>query len=166
MHLTHQQEAFSRAYVRAVAAAASFRVQPGAAPDDDSVDLTIAARGPMGTVRSPKLDVQLKCRLGFPEGSPTWPCDLEMKNYDDLRPTDVQVPRVLVVVAVPEDVTRWVEQDEQRLLMRHCGWWVSLRGLPTIDNTATRRVQMPRNQIFDVAGLQGIMDRVGQGGTP
>ncbi|MCB9794610.1 MAG: DUF4365 domain-containing protein [Alphaproteobacteria bacterium] len=166
MHISHQQEAFSRAYVRAVAAAAGFRVQAGADPDDDSVDLTLSARGAGGTLRSPKLDVQLKCQLGLPEGASTWTYDLKMKNYDELRPTDLMVPRVLVIVAVPESVADWVEQDEQRLLLRHCGWWLSLRGLPAVDNTATRRLHVPRSQRFDVAGLQGIMDRVGQGGTP
>jgi hypothetical protein len=100
MQLSYRQEAFSLAYVRAVAATAGFRVQDGTQPDDDSVDLTIAARGPGGTTRSPKIDVQLKCKLGAPAGEPTWPYDLSLKNYEDLRHTDFQVPRVLVVVAV------------------------------------------------------------------
>lgn len=166
MHISHRQEAFSRAYVRAVAAAAGFRVQAGADPDDDSIDVTLAARGPGGTVRSPKLDVQLKCQLGRPDAEPTWPYDLKVKNYNDLRHSDFQVPRILVVVAVPDDPAQWVEQDEERLLMRHCGWWVSLRGEPATTNTTTVRVQIPRVQCFDVAGLTALMDRLGQGGTP
>jgi len=166
MHLSHQQEAISKAFVRAVAAAAGFRVQDGTEPDDDSVDLTIAARGPMGTVRSPKLDVQLKCWLGRPASDPTWPYDLKAKNHEELRHDDVQVPRVLVVVAVPEDIAMWVEQDEERLLMRHCAWWTSLRGEPATANTATVRLHIPRAQVFDVEGLKAIMARLGQGGTP
>ncbi|MCK6502146.1 DUF4365 domain-containing protein [Myxococcota bacterium] len=166
MHITHRQEAFSLAYVRAVAATAGFRVQDGTQPDDDSVDLTIAARGPGGTVRSPRLDLQLKCQLGRPADEPTWPYDLKAKNYEDLRHTDLQVPRILVVVAVPDDVNTWLEQDEERLLMRHCGWWVSLRGLAASTNTNTVRVQVPRAQRFDVAGLTAIMARLGQGGVP
>jgi hypothetical protein len=166
MHLTHRQEAFSLAYVRAVAATAGFRVQDGTQPDDDSVDLTIAARGPGGTMRSPKLDLQLKCQLGRPADEPTWPYDLKAKNYEDLRHTDLQVPRILVVVAVPDDVSTWLDQDEERLLMRHCGWWVSLRGLAGSTNTTTVRMPVPRVQRFDVAGLTAIMDRLGQGGVP
>lgn len=118
MHITHRQEAFSLAYVRAVAATAGFRVQDGTQPDDDSVDLTIAARGPGGTVRSPKVDLQLKCQLGLPADEPTWPYDL------------------------------------------------SLRGMAASANTTTVRVQVPRAQRFDVAGLTAIMDRLGQGGVP
>lgn len=166
MHVSHRQEAFSLAYVRAVAATAGFRVQDGTQPDDDSVDLTIADRGPGGTVRSPKLDLQVKCQLGRPAGEPWWPYDLKAKNYEDFRHTDHQVPRILVVVAVPEEVTTWLDQDDERMLMRHCGWWVSLRGLPASTNRTTVRVQVPRAQRFDVAGLTAIMDRIGQGGVP
>lgn len=85
MHVSHRQEAFSVAYVRAVAAVAGFRVQEGPLPDDDSVDLTVTARGPGGTIRSPCLDLQLKCRLGRPDDEPEWSYDLKAKNYDDLR---------------------------------------------------------------------------------
>jgi hypothetical protein len=166
MHITQRQEKFSAAYVRAIAATAGFRVLDGAQPDDDSVDLTLTARGPGGTVRSPKLDLQLKCKLGRPADEPTWPYDLKLKNYEDLRHTDFQVPRILVVVAVPDDVNTWLEQDDDRLLMRHCGWWVSLRGMAASTNTTTVRVQVPRAQRFDVAGLTAIMERLEQGGMP
>jgi hypothetical protein len=166
MHITHRQEAFSLAYVQAVAATAGFRVQDGTQPDDDSVDITIAARGPGGTVRSPKLDIQLKCQRGRPADEPTWPYDLKAKNFEDLRHTDLQVPRILVVVMVPDEVAHWLDQDEERMLMRHCGWWVSLRGSAASANATTVRVQVPRAQRFDVAGLTGIMDRLGQGGVP
>jgi hypothetical protein len=97
---------------------------------------------------------------------PTWSYDLKAKNYEELRHTDLQVPRILVVVAVPPDVSAWVEQDEERLLMRYCGWWVSLRGLDASTNTSTVRVEVPRAQRFDVAGLTALMDRLGQGGAP
>jgi hypothetical protein len=127
MHISHRQEAFSIAYVRAVAAVAGYRVQDGPAPDDDSVDLTLSDRGPGGTIRSPKLDIQLKSCLGAPVESPEWSYDLKARNYDDLRHTDLQVPRILVVVAVPESIDDWLHHEADRhLLVRHCGWWVSL----------------------------------------
>lgn len=166
MHVSHRQEAFSVAYVRAVAAVAGFRVQEGPLPDDDSVDLTVTARGPGGTIRSPCLDLQLKCRLGRPDDEPEWSYDLKAKNYDDLRHVDFMVPRILVVVAVPKEQQDWLYQDDEQLLMRHCAWWVSLRGLPRSENERTVRVRIPRNQRFDVPGLTGLMDRISQGGTP
>lgn len=166
MHITHRQEALSVAYVRAVAATAGLRVQDGAQPDDDSIDLTISARGPGGTVRSPKLDVQLKCMVGTPPTAPAWSYDLKAKNYEDLRHSDVQVHRILVLLIVPPDPSAWIEQDDERLLLRHSAWWVSLRGLPPSDNAQTVRVQVQRAQRFDVEGLSAIMARLGEGGAP
>ncbi|GMV38308.1 MAG: hypothetical protein AMXMBFR64_00240 [Myxococcales bacterium] len=97
MFLAHQQEEFSRACVHAVASAVGFKVQAGASPDDDSVDLTISDRGLRGAVRSPKIDVQLKCLMGGVRGADL-PYPLKRKNYDDRCPprVDFQVPRVLV----------------------------------------------------------------------
>lgn len=166
MHISHRQEAFSMAYLRAVAAAAGYRVQEGPLPDDDSVDLTLSARGPGGTVRSPSLDVQVKCQLGPPDGGEEWAYDLKAKNYEDLRHEDFMVPRVLVVVVVPNELSEWLLQDEAQLRMQHCGWWVSLRGFPRSDNESTVRVKIPRSQRFDVAGLTGLMHRIGDGGPP
>lgn len=166
MHITHRQEAFSMAYVRAVVAAAGFRLLGGTKPDDDSVDLTIASRGAGGTIRSPKLDIQLKSKLGRPPNEPTWPFDLKAKNYDDLRYPSFQVPRILVVVAIPEVHSDWLEQDDECLIMRHCGWWVSLRGREKSENAYSVRVQIPRMQRFDREGLAGIMERLSEGGMP
>jgi hypothetical protein len=165
MHLTHQQEEFSRAFVHAVVSVAGFRLVPPAVPDDDSVDLSIAARGPLGTVRSPRLDVQLKCFRGLVETDP-WSFPLKRKNYDELRHVDFQAPRILVVVAVPESIEGWLEQDETRLLLRRCGYWLSLRGLPPTGNVHTLSVQIPRGNVFSVESVKAMMQRVGNGGWP
>jgi hypothetical protein len=44
MHLTHQQEEFSRAFVYAISAAAGLKFSSAATPDDDSVDVAVSAR--------------------------------------------------------------------------------------------------------------------------
>ncbi|MEO5365717.1 MAG: DUF4365 domain-containing protein [Magnetococcus sp. WYHC-3] len=91
---------------------------------------------------------------------------LKLKNYDDLRDARVMVPRVLVVVRVPRDLAQWAEASEEQLLLRHCGYWVSLRGEPTTDNATSMTVSVPRNQIFTVDALKVLMTRIGAGGTP
>ena len=60
MDLAQQKQEFSKAYVKAIAAAAGYATQEPTV-DDDSVDLGVVARGGGGTVRSPRLDLQLKC---------------------------------------------------------------------------------------------------------
>lgn len=165
MYITHQQEEFSRAYVHAIATVAGFKVVPGATPDDDSVDLSIASRGPRGLIRSPRIDVQLKCHRGAVDVDP-WPYALRLKNYEDLRHTDYQAPRILVVVVVPEDVEGWLAQSEEALVLRRCGYWRSLRGEPETTNETSVTVTLPRSNVFSVESLRSMMERVGAGGTP
>jgi hypothetical protein len=165
MYPSHQQEEFSRAYVYAVAAAAGFKYSPAPTPDDDSVDVVISTRGLRGISRSPRLDVQCKCVLGAPSGDPI-AYALKQKNYDDLRHTDYVVPRILVVLFVPESPAEWTAHTERDLTLRHCAYWTSLRGLPETTNAHTTTVLIPRQNLFSVAGLTSIMDRIGQQGEP
>ena len=46
MHVTHQEEEFSRAFIHATSAAAGLKFSNAAFPDDDSVDVTFSTRGP------------------------------------------------------------------------------------------------------------------------
>src|SRR5438445_7974918 len=133
MHIDQRKEQFSRAYVLAVAAAAGYAwYQPSV--DDDSIDLGLAEKGGGGTVRSPRLELQLKCHAAETPSGDHFSHDLKLKNYEDLRDATVQVPRILVVVLVPEDVPSWLTATENELVMRRCGYWVSLRGLSATTN--------------------------------
>lgn len=162
MYISHQQEEFSRAFIYAIASAAGLKFNSTATPDDDSVDVMISARGLRGTARSPRLDVQAKCRRSPAIGDPI-SYSLPQKNYDDLRQGDYVTPRILVVVFVPERVTDWTACDEQALTMRHCAYWASLWGLPASSNDHSTTVHLPRFNLFDVRGLDTLMDRIGRG---
>lgn len=167
MHITHQQEAFSRAFVGAMTAAAGFKSIPGGEPDDDSIDLILGATGAIGRMRSPKIEVQLKCRraevpredFGF---------DLSLKNYVDLSGplTEYQAPRILVVVFAPQEVERWAEQDDEALVLRHCAFWTCLHDLPPTTNQTSIRVRIEVDQVFTPSSLGAMMERVGNGGRP
>jgi len=166
MTLNDQKEQFSFAYARAVAATARIAVVESTV-DDDSVDLTFQQRAGGGIVRSPRLEAQLKCTeiANLQEDHVSF--RLELKNYDELRTTDLLVPRVLIVVLVPDELANWLEHSEDELAMRRCGYWLSLRGLPASDLAGDKiTVRLPRINQFNVAGLQGIMQRIGNGGFP
>lgn len=165
MDLSQRKEQFSEAYVHAVATVAGYRLSPPNV-DDDSVDWTIAARGGGGTLRSPKLDIQLKCTGDDDRPDDVMPFRLSRKNYDDLRWPDYQVPRMLVVVVVPTDISQWLNHTEDELALRRCGYWTSIRGRAPTPNTSTVTIDLPRTQQFTVAELTGIMGRVGSGGLP
>jgi hypothetical protein len=160
------QSEFGIAYVRAVAHAAGFFTQEAnRLVDADGVDLTVFQRGTGGVVRSPRLDLQVKTTATSPVIDP-FPHDLEAKNHQELTSTEWQVPRILVVVVVPPLPPDWVEADEDRLVLRRCGYWLSLRGNAPTTNTSTQRVQIPRAQVFHVAPLRALMAQVQAGGAP
>lgn len=159
MDISHDKEQFSVAYVTAVASVAGFSVdQPKR--DLDSIDMVISGRSKTGKVRSPRLELQLKCTASSVVREDVLKFPLKRKNFDDLIPTNVLVPRILVVVIVPEKPSDWLHQSEQELALRHCGYWVSLRGHPETENEASVTVDIPRNQVFSVSALLSIMARI------
>ena len=165
MTINDQKQQFSFAYARAVAAVARVAVdQPSL--DDDSVDLSFRQRGGGGIMRSPQLDAQVKCTevANIQANHIAYP--LKLKNYDELRPTDLLVPRILIVVTVPDDLVEWLNHSEQELAMRKCGYWVSLRGMAATANQANVTVHLPRVNQFTGAQLMQIMQRIGNGQTP
>jgi hypothetical protein len=162
MHITKQKEQYSIAYFSAVAAVAKLKLFR-CDVDDESIDITVGRTGGDGTLRSPRLDVQLKCsaqELLKPDGVHL---PLKRKNYDDLRRTDCHVPHILVVLLVPEDPVEWcVNIAEREMCLRQNAWWRSLAGAAENAGVDTPTVILPRGQLFHPAALSGIMDRVGR----
>ncbi len=168
MHIDQRKEQYSFAYVRAVSAAAGYGVNE-ASVDDDSIDLQVASRSTIGTVRRPRLELQAKCFGDDTFAGDDFGYQLSLKNYDDLRDPGVQVPRILVVVRAPRDDEAWLGGGDDGLLVRHCAYWFSLRGMPDHMSDADKpkkTVRLPRVQRFDVPGLREIMDRIGTGDLP
>jgi hypothetical protein len=91
---------------------------------------------------------------------------LPVKNYNDLRGKDFHIPRILVVVFVPNALESWLDQSEDRLLMKHCAYWASLREAPETTNRTSVTVQLPRIQQFTVDSLKSMMRLIGNGGSP
>lgn len=168
---TLHQEALSDACLAAVVADAGFTMLKPLI-DDDGVDWTIAAgRSPAGGIRSPKLDVQLKSTGvdGVPaDDEGTLAYDLRQKDYDRLILDDYQVPRILVLMTqLPTDALQaWTPVHHDGVIVRHCLYWVSLRGFPDSGNSVTTRVQVPHSQRFDAAALTLIIDGIRQGVSP
>jgi Domain of unknown function (DUF4365) len=162
MDLNARKDHFSRAVVRAVAAAAGV----GATVpefDQNSEDITFAAPdGPDGP--GAKLDAQLKCSQNINPNGDTFPFDLEVKNYNALRhPADkLYVPRLLVVVHVPPDPDDWFKCDPDKIVMQRCAYWVNLAGGAETDNQTTIRIEVPTAQVFDPAALRANLRRPGE----
>lgn len=160
MELNEQKQQFSVAFVRAVAAAAGFAVSQHSV-DDDSIDIGFVAGGALR--KRPRIEAQLKCSADDTLRSSDFSFRLSQKNHNDLCAESL-VPRILIVVRIPPDLGDWLILNEERLLARHCAYWLSLAGREEVT-AATVTVRMLRAQIFDASALTGLMARAEAGET-
>ena len=150
-----QKERFSLLYVKALATRAGF-VTSVPELDRDSVDLRIQAGGP----HRPALDLQLKATtdLGEPHAG-FRPFRLTIKNYSDLR-VETQTPRLLVVLELPKDESRWMTVTTEELILRRRAYWLSLQqGHEEVVGQQTATVRIPEGNVFDVEALRTLMER-------
>ena len=152
-----RKEGLSRAYVQAVAAAAGYTLAEQNF-DRDGVDVQVRAGGAM----RPSLDMQLKATVRLGQDGAHWRFPLPKRNYDLLR-EPAMVPRVLVVLDLPEDDERWLAVSAQELVMRRCAYWVAITGAPESENIRTVTVSIPTANRLDVPALSNLMDRAGKG---
>jgi hypothetical protein len=153
-----QMEALSRAYVGAIAARAGYDVTRPEV-DRDSVDLIVSAKGDM----RPQINMQAKATTGVSEEGEQFSFQLKIKNYNDLK-IKTQVPRLLVVLALPNDDADWIHHSPERLLLRRCAYWKSLLGMPETDKGSIA-IHIEKANIFDVPTLRALMEK-SRSGTP
>ncbi|TAF58914.1 MAG: DUF4365 domain-containing protein [Oscillatoriales cyanobacterium] len=103
MDINQQKEQFSNTYLQAIATVSGYSLYKPFV-DDDSVDWGIAAKGGTGRIRAPRLELQLKSTSRDVRENNSIRYPLKLKNYDDLRIDDFAVPRILVVVLIPETI--------------------------------------------------------------
>lgn len=158
-----RKEQFSHAWVRAIASVAGFSVsQPSV--DDDSIDIAFAENSLGGTHRAPRIEAQLKCTSEAVVKNDSMQFQLKIKNYNDLRSDAVMVPRILIVIRVPENLDESLRQSHDELVLKYCGHWLSLRGFAPSENDTGVTVQVPLMNKFDVRILQNMMRSVAESG--
>ena len=155
-----REEALCRAYVHAVAGFAGYTVSEENF-DRDGIDLRIHAGGEL----SPAIGLQLKAtiRLGDVHSDGCYRYnDLPVRNYERLiRPS--QVPRYLVLLALPSEDADWLTVDINKLIMRRCAYWVSLFGLGESRNRRSVTVRIPAQNRFDSEALQRLLEQSRRG---
>ena len=151
-----REEALSKAYAHAVAAAAGYTT---AVYDYDrsGTDLLVQAGGR----RSPMLALQLKATVNLRSlratGGQMFSFRLKAENYEWLR-DDSQVPRLLIVLDMPRAESEWITIAADELVLRRCAYWLNLHGSQQAS-AAQPTVYIPKSQVFDVPGLQGLMEQ-------
>lgn len=158
LQTSDRQEALSRAYASAVAAAAGYTTTPPSDFDRDSIDIEFGAGGQM----RPKIGAQLKATTNLTKAGSTIKFSLKLKNYNDLR-IKTQTPRILVVLDMPTDKRLWVTITADQLVMRKAAYWVSLLGMPDVPNTSTVTINIPSTNLFNVSSLKELMEKSRKG---
>lgn len=150
----------SYAYLHAVAAHAGMEcIVAGRHSDGTGIDARVHALGNFGgPITDITLEIQLKATMSVPcerEGFFSFP--LPVKAYDNLRKDSAQCQRLLVVLFLPEDAAEWLDQCEEKLAIRRCAYWASLRGAPPSTNLTSQTVYLPTGNIFNAAALAEII---------
>ena len=149
-----REEGLSRAYVYAVASFVGYTISEENF-DRDGVDLRIHAGG----LGSPAIGLQLKATVNLrgPMQDGDYRYDVPIKNYEKLIGA-YQVPRYLVVLALPSDESQWLSASTEELVLRRCAYWVSLEGEEESENQRTVAVNIQPNRQFDANALQHLID--------
>jgi hypothetical protein len=163
VNINTQKEEFSYAYIYALASAAGYSFQRATTPlDQVGVDVTITAVPETPESRRlTLLDLQVKCtsrNVLLTDDEIRYPHPV--KNYEELRYKEHSVPRILVVVVVPDNSDEWLYQSQEELCLKHCGYWVSLRGQPATQNQETVTVYLPLENVFTVDALKSMIQRI------
>lgn len=159
-----RMEDVSVAYVQAMCAKNGYILER-VGRDNDSVDVRISCTGLPDAdclSYSPMLNVQLKATYGnFVQlASGDYSFALPVKNYSDLIKTNRMIPIILVVLHMSDDENDWVVHHNDRLEIRKCAYWVSLKGKEPTDNEGTVNVRIPQDNIFSCDKLKEIMIKV------
>jgi len=158
MHVTNRMEQISIAYVMAIASVNGYTFQrPNI--DDDSIDTTLSS----ASENKPRIDIQLKSttkklqnRSGF------YSFALSTKNYNDLR-ADCCVPRILVVLQMPDSEEEWLKHSSKELAIRECAFWASLYGEVSTANQDSITIKIPCNNVFCPNTLKSLMTKISKG---
>jgi hypothetical protein len=154
-----RQEAISRAYAAAIAAGAGYATY---VPDidRDSIDIGFCAGGAM----RPNLHAQLKATINLRKSGESLKFQLKKKNYDDLRVATI-VPRIILVLDLPRKEPTWLNISVQRLTMKRCAFWMSLRGMPELPSgRESITIEIPVANHFNVDELKRLM-QMARGGA-
>lgn len=164
-----RQGAYGEAYVRLIVQAAGFVIGSFSQDSGHKVDWFVAGAGADNTTRDPRLEIQVKSTIQRRLSSGDCSYDVDRALYDWARkPKELlDVPRVIVLVRVPEDSDAWVTMSDDELVTRHCAYWVSLRGHPELPPEQKElSISFPSAQKFDLTGLMQLMTGIRRGDWP
>ena len=163
MHITNKKEEFSHAFLHTLASKLGYNLAR-LNIDNDSIDVIIKAKcNILSKIRSPQLDIQLKCTTYSFNNDGYLHYPLKMKNYEELRGDNRWQPRYLIVVCIPENDNDWIEVRPEEMLLRYSAYWFSLKDEPAVSNKNNITIKIPKHQKLDLDSFKMLMDKASEG---
>src|SRR5262245_47604173 len=125
-------------------------VAPARPETDYGSDMTLRLVREIAGILMPlgrNLDIQLKSTTSATLTANEVIYDLDERAYTILRRATHTAPMYLVLFVMPKDQAEWLAHSEDRLELRHCAYWLSLRRA-AVANTASVRIRIPRQNQF------------------
>ena len=162
----NHQGKFGQDYIRVLASAAGLLVCEWDL-DRDGIDLGFRLPDGVGRQASPTIEAQIKS-WSAPAGSRG---ELNFRGLDEvqfnrLAGDDYAVPRYLFLVHVPADPGAYVDFTSDGALLRHLGYYLSLRSEPRIAAPSTKRRRTVRVPIGNVLTVRALLDLVRENRRP
>lgn len=164
--LNDRESELSYAYLHAVAShAGASCISANRSLDGNGIDATITGWGPFpngGYLEEITIHIQLKATIKTPviqNGHFSYFVKGQ-KRYEDLRADTVSVPRLLVVLFLPPNLSDWLTVTATELTMKNCAHWISLRGAATCTNPTGETVYIPVAQIWNPNSLIQIFSQL------
>ena len=157
MTIELKKEQFSKAFIRAFSSTLGFNPSE-LEVDDDSIDLKLSSKNYTGLFSSPELHIQLKCTEQIISKDNYLHFQLSKKNYNDLRNTNIAFPRYLFVFLVPNNISDWIVESNDKLELKYKGLWYSLRGLPDLKKQSSKIIKIPSSNIITRDILSKMME--------
>jgi len=160
MPYNDKSEALSIAYIRAIAAKAGVNILKS--ESDKGVDLRFSKvterNGHYRDISHICLPCQIKSTKNWIEKGDNILYDLEVINYNDLINSSYLL---LVLMCLPQTIDQWLLQDEDCLrIHKCCYYWRPLRGQVETLNENTKRIIIPRTQIFTADLLTTTLNEI------
>jgi Domain of unknown function (DUF4365) len=172
LSIVNRESELAYAYLHAVASHAGVNCKISNRHDDNAgIDATLTGWGPFtngGCLTEVDVKVQLKATIKEPadDGTHLSYFLAGTKQYDDLRCDTYASPRILAVLFLPVSAEDWLVHSSDHLMLKRCAYWTSLRGAPASKNASGVTIKLPKKQVFDGAGLIGLLSAISRNELP
>ncbi len=164
---TALKEEFSNAVIELFSAVRGYTTER-TRTDLDSIDVTIRCIKSFGKkdlkYPDPALDVQLKATSHPKIAGGYFSYPLPKKNYDDLRKDSTMVPKILIVVIMPENEDERLTCTQDKITATAKAYYFSLKGMEDRKNKKTITIKIPTSNILTPDKLDEIMRTIAKGG--